>query len=54
MKDEPEWEDLVDAFRVLEEACAHMYEFIMKEKERSDDLAKRISTLEKKLYTFIK
>jgi hypothetical protein len=47
--DDPDFGELVESFRILEEACAHMYELIMKEKERSDELEKRINILAQKL-----
>jgi hypothetical protein len=42
-------DQLVRTFTVLEEACATMYEFVMHEKEKLDDLTRRMESLEKKL-----
>ena len=53
MRDHPDFDDLVESFRILEEACAHMYELITKEAEIRNELEKRISMLEKKLNTFV-
>ena len=39
-------EQFVTTFTTVEKGCSVMHEFIMKEKERSDELEKRIERLE--------
>tara|TARA_B100000131_G_scaffold263064_1_gene259751 strand:+ start:118 stop:285 length:168 start_codon:yes stop_codon:yes gene_type:complete len=53
MDDHPDFTQLVETFRVLEAACAEMYEFMMRDKHRIDELLLRVSKLEKKLNTFV-
>ena len=49
MEHHPDFAQLLETFRVLEEACSQMYEFMMRDKERLDHLTERITFLEKSL-----
>jgi len=48
MDSDADFAQLVETFRVLEEACAGMYELMTKEKERLDRLEDKVTFLWKK------
>jgi hypothetical protein len=41
-----DFKQLLETFYTLEKACGTMYEFVMREKSRVDDLIKRVEVLE--------